>query len=250
MKKVAEKMTSAEALWGVVESPFMDAVRATREAVVEELQDEGLSNRYSVSEVDDWSDEDYSFAFSVNAIEDDEPEIDVRFTLASSNAYEGIDEGEEGWGVNILVDITGADGRIIGGFAPYNYTDKVWTDDADELMERLGYMDESEASFIVVDDLKKLQTEGESTVANTQQKVARILIGGAVYKQAQLQELLQQYETAAGKLNKAVTNANQALMGKKPDQAIKSLSEDAANALKELIETTDTIAGHIGMGGN
>ena len=77
-----------------------------------------------------------------------------------------------------------------------------------------------------------------------------IIVKGAVYKQAQLQELLQQYETAAGKLSKAVTNANQALMGKNANQAIKSLSEDAANALKELIQTTDTIAGHIGMGGN
>lgn len=81
-------------------------------------------------------------------------------------------------------------------------------------------------------------------------KIPRVVVNGAVYKQAQLQELLQQYETAAGKLSKAVINANQALMGKKPDQALKALNKDAAEALKELIDTTDTIAGHIGLGGN
>lgn len=79
----------------------------------------------------------------------------------------------------------------------------------------------------------------------------RIIVNGAVYKQAQLQELLQQYETASGQIIKMLTNAHQAALGKNFDQATAALKKlEDADAIKALLELNDTMAGHVGMGGN
>lgn len=82
----------------------------------------------------------------------------------------------------------------------------------------------------------------------------RIVVKGAVYKQAQLQELLQQYESASGKVIKMLTEAHKAALGKdfaKANQTLKGLEGIMdANVLKELMELNDTMAGHVGMGGN
>jgi len=85
---------------------------------------------------------------------------------------------------------------------------------------------------------------------------------------AQLQQLLQQYETESGKLLQAIggldtagikstlENAHKSLMGKQAEPAIKALTEvkggvDTLSAkLGELIEVANTVAGHLGMGGH
>jgi hypothetical protein len=274
-KKQASPVSTGDEMWAAVKDTFMAAVEETREAVVEELQFEKLGN-YTVSETGDWTDEDHSFAFSIDDSEG-EPEIDVRFTLASSGAYEGIDEGEEGWGVNIAVDINGADGRMIGGFTPYNYTERVWTDDTDELLERIGYMNASEAAYLVVEDLKEQQAEeGNGVMASSTQKVARIIIGGVVYRQAEMDPVQKQlidkhmtdYEEATrallGKMSKqietltgtkdALEKANQATIGGNFGQSNQVLQQlegvVPAEVLKGLAELNDTMAGTMGMSGN
>ena len=82
----------------------------------------------------------------------------------------------------------------------------------------------------------------------------RILVEGVVYKQAQLQELLQQYETASGEVIRMLTVAHKAALGKdfaKANQTLKGLEGIMdADALKKLMELNDTMAGHVGMGGN
>lgn len=86
-------------------------------------------------------------------------------------------------------------------------------------------------------------------------KVPRIIVKGAVYKQAQLQELLQQYESASGQIIKILTNAHQAALGKdfgKANSTLKKLEGVMDDkALGELMELNDTMAGVAGLeGGN
>ena len=82
----------------------------------------------------------------------------------------------------------------------------------------------------------------------------RLVVEGTVYKQAQLQELLQQYESASGKVIKMLVDAHKAALGKdfaKANQTLKGLEGIMdETALKELMELNDTMAGHLGMGGN
>lgn len=83
--------------------------------------------------------------------------------------------------------------------------------------------------------------------------VHRIVIHGAVYKQAQLQELLQQYETASGNIIRELTKAHQAALGKnfgKANELLKGLEGIVdEKALKELMELNNTMAGVAGLEG-
>jgi mevalonate kinase len=91
-------------------------------------------------------------------------------------------------------------------------------------------------------------------MATKKETTPRVVVEGAVYKKAQLQEMLQQYETASGGIIKALTQAHQAALGKKFDQANMVLKKlDGVideKALKQLMDLNDTMAGHVGMGGN
>lgn len=95
----------------------------------------------------------------------------------------------------------------------------------------------------------------------------KIKFKGAQYvRVAQLQQLLQQYETESNAVLKgtkliqdALQNAHKAAMGKQPEQTLKILqqiqtsipkfAEEANTRIKSLIEQANTIAGHLGMGG-
>jgi hypothetical protein len=100
----------------------------------------------------------------------------------------------------------------------------------------------------------------------------KIRVNGNVYvrddvRTAQLQPLLQQYESlnepllkAVGNLNpeglkKLLVGAHQSILGKQAEPAVKTLMQvkgglDAmSKKIGELIETANTIAGHLGMGG-
>ena len=95
----------------------------------------------------------------------------------------------------------------------------------------------------------------------------KITFRGATYIKvtAQLQQLLQQYETQSKKLlgfaekaaliKTALENAHKAAMGKNFAQSTSLLKElqTAANEFKTgvdaLIDLSDTMAGHVGMGG-
>jgi hypothetical protein len=94
---------------------------------------------YRVSEVSDMSDECYRWDFVVYLGEDDgyENSTNVSFTIAESGPYAGdTDENDNSEGINVLVDVVHYDGHILGGFSPYNYSSRVWTDDPEEWRER------------------------------------------------------------------------------------------------------------------
>lgn len=89
----------------------------------------------------------------------------------------------------------------------------------------------------------------------------------AEMRTAQLQQLLGQYESESAKvmqaiggldkegIKKSLENAHKSLMGKKAEPAIKTLQElkggleTLTNAVDELVDIANTIAGHLGMSG-
>lgn len=73
----------------------------------------------AVSEVDEWTDEEYTW--NLNIGNDLENSVDITFTILESE----VRDGEEN-GVSFDIDIVGYEGRILGGFCPYNYTSQLW----------------------------------------------------------------------------------------------------------------------------
>jgi hypothetical protein len=67
--------------------------------------------------------------------------VDVSFVMAESELW----DGSEG-GINFLVDIVADDGRVLGGLAPYNYTEKVWVprDDETAVEERFQILEQAD----------------------------------------------------------------------------------------------------------
>lgn len=104
----------------------------------------------------DMHDECYSWGLAVypNGETDDlqEPDdlIDVRFTIAESGPYAG-DRNEAGdsEGINVLVDVVAWGGQIVGGFSPYNYTTRVWTDDPEEWADRFRAFERIDAEELI-----------------------------------------------------------------------------------------------------
>lgn len=62
-------------------------------------------------------------------------EFNVSFEIVDSIDYEGTFEG-----YNVSFEIITLEGRILGTITPYNYTDKVWTKNIDELKNRAKKM--------------------------------------------------------------------------------------------------------------
>lgn len=99
----------------------------------------------------DLSDEEYEWRFSAaptEANQGDDPAIDVSLTLGEARVFG--DEDRAPFGVSFRLDIVGYGGRIIGGFAPYNYTDQCWVDgsDADAVAERWQLVEDADLSSI------------------------------------------------------------------------------------------------------
>ena len=65
-------------------------------------------------------------------------ELDIHFELANSEAYEGVETGETGGGWNAGWVACTREGEIKAQVYPYNYTNRVWTQDVQELTERVG----------------------------------------------------------------------------------------------------------------
>ena len=87
----------------------------------------------------DMDDEEYVWTFQAAPTEfgkGDDPAIDVSITLGEAVVF---GDGESNpFGVSFRLDIVGYGGRIIGGIAPYNYTEDCWVDgtDADAVAAR------------------------------------------------------------------------------------------------------------------
>jgi hypothetical protein len=84
-----------------------------------------------------WEDngDDYGFGTQIERpdraedAEDDEGKLDITLQIWDSG---DADDGIYGVHGNFVCDITEAGGRIVGGFTPNNYTDRVWVDYSDD----------------------------------------------------------------------------------------------------------------------
>lgn len=72
---------------------------------------------------------------------------------------------------------------------------------------------------------------------------------GTIEKTAQLQQLLQQFETLAGALTKGLADAHKAAMGKQFDRAASILQGITCDKIQELSEINNTMAGVAGIEG-
>jgi hypothetical protein len=85
---------------------------------------------FTVGEVEDVSADIYWWNMAVydpKAPDSFEDSIDVRFEIVESEYYEGTENG-----VSFRLDVTGYGGEIHGGLSPFNYSDAVWVDRANE----------------------------------------------------------------------------------------------------------------------
>lgn len=91
-----------------------------------------------VTEPADMSDDDYRWAFTAYRSTDRDLDSAVDVTLQIAEAREYGDEPESG--INFGLDIVEFGGRILGGFAPHNYTEQCWIDagDAEAVESRWG----------------------------------------------------------------------------------------------------------------
>lgn len=99
-------------------------------------------HRLAVNEPYDLSTDDYRWAMRVWRGLDrtqDEGSVDVTVEIAEEREYERGD----GYGLNFGLEIVEWGGRILGGFAPYNYTPDVWVDarNPSELADRWSLLE-------------------------------------------------------------------------------------------------------------
>ena len=99
------------------------------------------SHKFQVVGPTDMADDTYAYSLFVKS-----RKIDIRFTICESEHW----DGEKG-GVSFQLDITEFGGRVLGGFCPLNYTDKVWVSrkDKDAVEERFKLMERMDITEIV-----------------------------------------------------------------------------------------------------
>lgn len=112
---------------------------------------------YPCGKVWDMSADDYRWAFGTlnDDGKEEEGSADFAVEIAEQRAYEGADD-ETLWGVSFRLEITAWGGRILGGLAPYNYTDACWVDlrNPAAVAERWGLLEGADVSTVaeLVDD--------------------------------------------------------------------------------------------------
>lgn len=165
--------------------------------------------------------------------------IDVRFQLVDAYDYDGFEPGDPEWGVNVSVDVTGYQGEMLGGLTPYNYTEKVWTSDEDELQERLNFLDPSElVAFLFqqaipdylnqsLDDVREaeVRTNKGINMSNRNRKPSRIR--GPRLRQGIFAEAARQ---------RAAARKKKAQEERQPGQASSTLRRRMGDALADLFD--------------
>lgn len=147
-----------EEAWAIAGPRLEQAAKET----VEDLREAAGVGGDQIAVSEPWlmegeGDDGYYVNVNYGDLDDEEESIDISFKLIDAGPYDGYEEGDEEWGVNITVDIVHYGGAILGGFTPYNYTPEVWTNDVDELKRRLTAIDPMAlADFIREDAIPRM----------------------------------------------------------------------------------------------
>ncbi|WP_126223380.1 hypothetical protein [Burkholderia ambifaria] len=126
-----------EPYWNRVE-PLMNA---KLEALKQQLEGK---TQYTVSEIFKGGDEE--FRLSLDLRRGDDTVLGMDFILLDADAN-GAEEG-----VGIKLDLIGYGGLMLGGYAPYNYTDNAFTTDLDEVAVRVEQLDVGELATYILND--------------------------------------------------------------------------------------------------
>lgn len=112
-------------------------------AILEKIRAAATSLGAEAWEVDDMTDDDYSWNVYVRSAEQvrdgvEDQGVDFTFRICESENW----DGEEG-GVNFMLDIVAYGGEILGCVCPQNYTENVWVnrDDAEAIEARFALVE-------------------------------------------------------------------------------------------------------------
>lgn len=114
-------------IWEALEAKYKPEVIALASRVAKDIREYSADaeNGWEVSDVSDWTDEDFTVLFLVNRPEG-EP-IDITFRLLDAEAWDDTENG-----TSFSCDIVAEGGRIVGGYHPFNYSDDCWVNPTDE----------------------------------------------------------------------------------------------------------------------
>lgn len=99
---------------------------------------------YTLSEIYEGGDEEFKLCLDMNR--GDVTVLSIEFVLLDAD----VNGGDEGVGVKL--DLSGYGGLVLGGYAPYNYTENAFTSDMDEIAERINQLDVGELAFHILND--------------------------------------------------------------------------------------------------
>lgn len=116
-------------------------MRAKLALLVEKLLGQ---TEYRLSEIYEGGDEEFRLALDIQR--DDVTVLGIEFKLLDGDVH----GGETGVGVKL--DLCGYGGLVLGGYAPYNYTDDAFTTDLDEMASRINELDVGELAFHILNE--------------------------------------------------------------------------------------------------
>ena len=145
-------------------------ILALLERVRKAILDDG---RFECSDVFDMHDDEFRWDFAVYEAEPGVPTgeeadgnpvnpiMDVSLTIVEKDVR-GDDEHETDYGISFMVDVVAWGGAILGGYAPYNYSDRLWVWGDEDIAERWNLMDDVDWSAIVESAERALEIAKES----------------------------------------------------------------------------------------
>jgi hypothetical protein len=99
---------------------------------------------YRLSEIYEGGDEESKLC--VDLQRGDVTVLSIEFVLLDGD----VNGGESGVGVKL--DLSGYGGLVLGGYAPYNYTENAFTTDMVEMADRINQLDVGELAFHILND--------------------------------------------------------------------------------------------------
>jgi hypothetical protein len=101
---------------------------------------------YNVSEISFMPYDEYRWNIVVDTDGDIENAIDISFIIFDSEYSDGSENG-----VNFGIDIVWYGGEIVGGYTPYNYTDRCWVniEDSEDVEDRFLLLENMDQSSII-----------------------------------------------------------------------------------------------------
>lgn len=138
MRTMAKTRTTVWTLAG----RYSARIRAILRKIAEALRSEGfeVEGPYYLGRQ---GNENPRWYLSVPPDEEGGESVDISLDIAESERFDGTEGG-----VNFTIDIVEEGGRVLGGMAPYNYTDDVWVQrsDAKAVEARFALIEESARS--------------------------------------------------------------------------------------------------------